>query len=261
MDESGDPGPHLPAEPGEKRRSQGLSPMPTYTVSAVLVHHAEWVEVFERLLNFRRWLRRKHGLPLTAEVKGSQLARGTGPWRKLGLNDSTRQGIYEWFMRFQYKQAQDLRTFAVVVWKDKCPKSREARSVGWQYAFERIETFTRKEESRVMLLPDSGQYFWVRALAGKMRRFSHVPSAYGTGPIRRPLLDVLVDDPVERDSAQSHMVQLADLNAYAAYRNRVPDAKFPQRMWSELGNAILVEANEIEAQRDHRVTPGIKDAP
>jgi len=57
------------------------------------------------------------------------------------------------------------------------------------------------------------------------------------------------------------MIQLADLNAYAAYRNRVPDPRFPQDTWSHLQGAILSDANRIEAQRDRTVTPGIKDAP
>ncbi len=261
MDESGDPGSHLPPEPGERRRRVGVSPTPTYTVSAVLLHEAYWVATFENMIAFRRWLRSEYGLPLTVEIKGAQLAKGTGPWRRLRLGPSARHEIYRWCMVFQDRRAQDLKTFAVVVWKKDCPKARDARSVGWQYAFERVETFTRKRDARVMLLPDSGQYAWVRALARKMRRFAPVPSAYGTGPLRRPLIDRLVDDPVERDSAQSYMIQLADLNAYAAYRNRVPDPRFPQATWSHLRGAILTDANKIEAHRDRTVTPGIKDAP
>jgi hypothetical protein len=35
------------------------------------------------------------------------------------------------------------------------------------------------------------------------------------------------------------MIQLADLNAYAAYRNRRPIPQFPQGMWRQLGAAIL----------------------
>jgi hypothetical protein len=226
-------------------------------VSAVLIPSESWVTTFENMIAFRRWLLRKYGLPLNAEVKGAQLAKGTGPWRKLGLDAPTRHEIYRWFMRFQDRQAEGLKTFAVVAWKAQIPNPRE---VGWEYAFKRVETFTRKAESEVMLLPDSGQYAWVRALARKMRRFSPVPSAYGTGSLQRPLLKVLVDDPVERDSQQSYMVQLADLNAYAAYRSRVPNPRFPQDMWSLLNTAVLKEANWIEAKRDSSVTPGIKDA-
>jgi hypothetical protein len=186
MDESGDPGSTQPPEPGERRRRGGVSPTPTYTVSAVLVNDVHWVETFENMIVFRRWLRSTYGLPLTAEIKGAQLAKGTGPWRKLRLSPAARHEIYRWAMVFQGRRARDLKTFAVVVRKDKCEATHDVRAVGWQYAFERVNTFTRKQGSRVMLLPDSGQYHWVRALARKMRRFAPVPSAYGTlGDSRR----------------------------------------------------------------------------
>src|SRR5829696_1971377 len=111
MDESGDPGSTEPPVPGERRRRDGVSPTPTYTVSAVLVGDAHWVETFENMIRFRRWLREDYGLPLTAEVKGAQLAKGTGPWRRLRLDPSTRHEIYRYAMVFQDRRAQDLKTF------------------------------------------------------------------------------------------------------------------------------------------------------
>lgn len=235
--------------------------MPTYTVAVVMVDDAQWVAIFESMIRVRKWLREHYGLPMTTEIKGSQLAKGTGPWRKLNLSAADRHEVYRVFMHFQDHHAPAIKTFAVVVWKAYCSQTRGARAVGWQYAFERVETFTRKGTSRVMLFPDAGQYAWIRSLARKMRRFAPVPSAWGTDPLRRDLLNILVDDPVERDSEQSYMIQLADLNAYAAFRNRVPIPAFPRDMWLELGAAIEKDANWIEATKNRGATRGIKDAP
>ena len=63
--------------------------------------------------------------------------------------------------------------------------------------------------------------------------------------------------PVERDSKQSYMIQLADLNAYAAYRLMVPIPQFPQYMWRNLGGAILTEANRTFPMQE----PGIVEGP
>lgn len=103
-----------------------------------------------------------------------------------------------------------------------------------------------------MLIPDSGQYHWIRKLARQMRRHSTVGSMLGTGAISRPLLNILIDDPVERRSHESYFIQLADLNAYAAYRNAIPTPSFPTSMWSELGPAILSQANMYSGG-----TPGV----
>ena len=62
---------------------------------------------------------------------------------------------------------------------------------------------------------------------------------------------------VEKDSAQSYFVQLADLNAYAAYRMERPDPLFPQGMWNELGSAILRDANKYHQHEN----PGIVRGP
>ncbi|MDW8339059.1 MAG: DUF3800 domain-containing protein, partial [Thermoleophilia bacterium] len=93
----------------------------------------------------------------------------------------------------------------------------------------------------------------------EMRRHSMVGSLIG-GSLSRPLVRYLIDDPVERDSRQSYMVQLADLNAYAAYRKERPDPLFPATMWDDLGDAILTEANKIFVSRGLE-RPGIVCGP
>jgi hypothetical protein len=229
LDESGDPGP--------------ASAVPAYTVAGVLVHTTQWVDLFERQIAFRRYLRREFGLYMRTEVKGAQLAKGSGPWVGLGLGDRARKRIYRSYMRFQGKSGA-IKTYAIVTDKSACPDAETVRERTWRYALQRVETFARKNNDTVMVLPDSGQYAWLQKLARRMRRHSVVGSLGGEGSLRRDLLKVLIDDPVERDSKQSYFIQLADLNAYAAYRSRFPASAFPTGMWSELRDAILVEANK-----------------
>jgi Protein of unknown function (DUF3800) len=204
MDESGDPG-----------RS---SAVPTYTVGVVCVADKRWVALFEQLIEFRRELRRSFGLYMRPEVKGSELAKGAGPWDALHLSDRQRKYIYARVMRLQ-ANSRALKTYAVVVDKSKCADVEEVRSAAWRHALERVRTLAEVNNTTAILFPDSGQYVWLRRLSRRMRRHAPVGSVTG-GTLDRPLLNILIDDPVERDSQQSYMIQLADLNAYAAYRNR-----------------------------------------
>lgn len=253
MDESGDPGTHSPAT--AQRPYWVGSPVPTYTVGVVCVADKRWVSLFEQIIEFRRELRASFGLYMRAEVKGSELAKGTGPWEPLNLSDRQRKYIYARFMRLQ-ANSQALKTYAVVVDKSQCADAEEVRLVAWRHALERVRTLASLNNTTAMLFPDSGQYVWLRRLSRRMRRHAVVGSV-GGGTIDRPLLNILIDDPVERDSQQSYMIQLADLNAYAAFRNRRPIPQFPQGMWRQLGGAILKEAN----YRYPAEEPGIIEGP
>jgi hypothetical protein len=200
---------------------------------------------------------------MRTEVKGSELAKGAGPWTALRLSDRKRKYIYRSFLRLQ-GGSKALKTYAVVVDKSKCADQEAVRRTAWRYALQRIERLASHNETEAMLLPDSGQYVWLRRLSREMRRYAPVGSLYGLGSLNRPLQEILIDDPVERDSQHSYMIQLADLNAYAAFRFHVPIPEFPREMWRELGPAILVEANEnkpghepgiIEGGRKEKGTP------
>jgi Protein of unknown function (DUF3800) len=244
MDDSGDPG------------TAGGSPTPTYTIACVFVRDTDWVDLFEHLIRFRRYLRENFGLRMRQEVKANELVLGKGPWLSLGFGDRARKRVYRSFMRFQARVGT-VRTFAVVIDKSKCASPDEVREKAWRHTLERVETFARHNNVTVMLFPDSGEYDRFRKLSREMRRFSQVGAMVGGGTLSRPLSTFLIDDPVERDSAQSYFVQLADLNAYAAYRKERPDPLFPQTMWDELGPAILTDVNKYKP----RENPGIVRGP
>jgi len=193
---------------------------------------------------------------MRAEIKGSELARGAGPWLPLQLSDKKRHFIYRSAMRLQ-GSVGSVKTYAVVVDKSRCRDMEHVRRTAWRYALQRIERFAFANNDTVMLLPDSGQYVWLRKLAREMRRHSVVGSAFGGGSVDRKMLKVLIDDPVERDSQQSYMIQLADLNAYAAFRFHVPIRQFPRAMWRDLGSAILRDANKLKPRQE----PGIVEGP
>lgn len=214
----------------------------SYVLACVLVQAGSWPSVFDDLIDFRRFLKRTFGLPIRAEVKASHLLRNAGAFAPLALTAASRHRLYRLYMRVQPKIG--VETFAIVIDKHALVTQQPAadpRETCWERLLQRLERLSTKSGAPVMLVHDEGERLLIRKLARKARRAGTAGSAFGTGLLRRPAT-LLIDDPVPRASDQSYLIQLADLNAYAAFRRCFPPPLrtaqiVPQTMWDQLGPA------------------------
>lgn len=227
----------------------------TYTLGCVLVDADDWPESFNKLLAFRRRVRDKFDIPMRVELKANYLLRNSGSIRDLKLGPPARHLIYRAHMRI----LNDLRAkvFGIVI--DK----RATRAVpddvfelAWETLLQRLERASYYQEQPFMILHDEGEDAQIRKLVRRARRYLTAGSMYGRGSLVNAAKR-LVDDPVARKSDSSYFVQLADLVAYAAFRDTVPPGPSvrgvcPQEMWLEAGDAIRRETN-----RRSGGTPGI----
>ena len=233
----------------------------TFTLGCVLIDATRWPDVFDEMIEYRRFLRDEFDIPVRAEIKANYLLRNGGALRALGLSEGARYRVYRGLMRLQNKL--ELRAFAVVIRKDIAAQRRhqfDPREVAWEYLIQRFERFTTNERTQVLVFHDEGEGTIVRSLVRKARRIGTAGSAFGTGSLKRPAR-LILDDPVSRKSHESYFVQLADLNAYAAFRNLYPPPAravniVPQNMWNELGDARFAKVNMLRGG-----TPGIVSWP
>lgn len=227
VDESGDPG------SGGSR---------TYALACVMVEHDDWLNTFDRLISFRRHMRRLFDIPVRAEIKANYLLQNRGAFRTLALSEQARYAVYRQHMRLQPKLG--VKTFAVVIDKQKASAqqpSRPADDVAWEWLLQRLERRTHYERTYAALVHDEGDQANVQKRARKAGRAGTAASTFGTGQLKVPFTR-LIDDPIPRNSAQSYFLQLADLGAYAAFRHLQPPPQrpvqiVPQSMWDELGSA------------------------
>jgi hypothetical protein len=230
--------------------SSGVGGSLTFTLACILVEASRWPDVFDDVIDFRRFLRDQFGLPMRAEMKANYLVHNGGPIRRLKLGESARFAIYRQSLRLQAKLG--LSTFAVVIRKDRMALKGltvDPREVAWEYLLQRLERFTTKGNTQAMLVHDEGEGLLIRKLARRARRIGSAGSAFGTGSLRRPAR-LLVDDPVSRRSHESYFIQLADLNAYAAFRRIYPPPPrpvhvVPETMWDELATARFAKVNML----------------
>lgn len=231
----------------------------TYTLGCVLVKAEDWPRIFDDLLAFRRQMKALFGIPINAEVKANHIIRNKGAFKSLALSERARKRLYQLAMRYQRNLGT--RTFAVVIDKAKLAArgdTRNPREIAWEYLLQRLERLSTKSgNTPIMVIHDEGEALTIRKLMRKARRIGTAGSAFGTGSLKRPAT-YLIDDPVPRDSKHSFFVQLADLNAYAAFRDAFPPTSqrvvpiVPQTTWNEIGDGRFAAANSLVGG-----TPGI----
>jgi Protein of unknown function (DUF3800) len=228
VDESGDDGEH-----GSR----------CYAVGCVVVDSRDWAATFDNLIMFRRYLSATFGIPVRAEIKANYLLRNGGPFRSRPLSERARFKVYRAHMRIQDKLG--MKAFAVVIDKGQARQryegARVASDIAWEWLLQRLERTFR--DSEVMIIHDEGDPLTIRKRARKARRAGRAGSQFATGQLDVPFRN-LVDDPVARVSGQSYFIQLADLDAYAAFRRLNPPPQrprlvVPQRMWDYLEDAHL----------------------
>lgn len=229
-----------------------------------MVEASAWTSTFDQLIAHRRWVKSRFGIPVRAEIKANYLLRNGGVLRGNPLNERARFSLYRSFLRLQPKL--DLDVFAVVVDKaeaaNKFSGARPASDVAWEYLLQRLERRATKSNPKreIMVIHDEGDEVTVRKRARKARRAGTAGSAFGSGMLKRPFTH-LIDDPVPRSSHQSYFLQLADLNAYAAFRRLYPPPKrpiqiVPQTMWDELGSARFRPVRSLYRGGPVGIVPG-----
>jgi hypothetical protein len=221
----------------------------TFSLACVLMPAQAWLDTFDQMIAFRRFLRARFAVPVRAEIKANHLIGNRGAFKALALPDGMRHTIWRQSMRLHHKIG--LRTFAVVIEKARLAERRpdlSPRDVAWEYLLQRLERASSRPPlgpTHIVLVHDAGESEVATRLARKARRAGTAGSRFGTGSLRVPFTR-LIDDPSPRDSRQSYFIQLADLAAYAAFRKFHPPPPralsiCPQTMWDELGDARYLE--------------------
>ena len=221
------------------------SPTEAFALACILVYEDDWLDFLDQTIYFRRWVRDQFGLRMKEELKATHLVHGDGPWRKLGHGDDVRLRVYKQALRLQHK-CGIVKTFAIVIRKAEITHqaTNNPREVAWRYALQRLERFCSDEDENVSMYPDAGHGNFIRQKTRQMRRISYVPSAFDAGLLDRRMR-CLVEDPSDRRSHDSYIVQLCDLNAYAAHRRVYPSKKLGKKMWKELRDARLARVRKL----------------
>ncbi len=219
------------------------SPTNAFALSGLLVGDRDWLDALDHLIAFRRYLKENFHLRPRAELKATWLVHNIGAIRDSKLTYLSRLALYRAVMRFQRKTGV-FRSFAVVIAKTLLIPPADVREFAWRFALQRLERYGTAVKENIHILPDEGHGDFITKKVRHIRRHSLVPSAFSSGVLERKAKNI-VEDPSDRRSRSSYFIQLADLNAYAAFRRVFPGPNFGGDMWDELGDARLLEVGKV----------------
>jgi hypothetical protein len=235
-----------------------------YLLAAVVVPDDEWLDLLDAWTDYRRWLRKNFGIRISkgtgrrvpVELHATDFATGAGAWYKLPVNAEARLRAFRIGLQLIGRFAQ---VFAVAwvpsrkITDTYMPFHVSPAIDCWRTALERLATYGGHESERVLTFIDSGYGLQFTRALRKMRRYHRVGSLFGgTLPAAAPML---VDDPIVKDSKESPFIQMADLCAYAAFRELLPKGDWG--LWGALGDGILRAVNKYTKNQP----PGIKLLP
>jgi len=229
VDESGDCG--LPS---------GGSPSTLFCLAGVVVHELAWQDTINQLLQFRRWLRSKYGIPQEAELHTAEMISKP---KKLHasiqtLSKHARLAIIRNFAD-EIARLRDVNVISVVLDKAHGVATPEdVFNYAWCSLFQRFEnTIDYKNfrgpsnpQERGIVFPDDTDGGKLKQLLTRMRVSNRLKINLGHGAstlIDRPIR-LVVEDPINRDSSQSYLIQVADCAVFLLKQYMQPNSYMKQ---------------------------------
>jgi hypothetical protein len=205
FDESGDDG------------NPGSSPL--FALSGMYLHLLKWKESFERILDFRRAVKRDFKLPVKLELHTKSFLWNKNPYRPLNLPDKDRVQIIGLFC--DLVAGLELRIVNVVIVKPRILKPEyDVLDIALKYSLQRIENDLNpaaNPDAKLLVITDEGRVGKMRKTARRIQRFNPIPSKFGAYSYQKAIRS-LIEDPLPKPSKESYLIQLADLVAFVTYQ-------------------------------------------
>lgn len=211
------------AESGDCGLPSDRSPTRYFCLSGVVVHELRWRDTLLELTNFRRWLKRRFRIYLEDELhaaeminKPSKIAASFQAIRK-----HERLAIIRHFAD-QIARLADMSTINVVVDKStgKLTSKEDVFRGAWYRLFQRFENTIqyqnfpgpRNPSERGIVFPDSTDGAKLRSYLNEMRETNRIKIVQQSGAVvyRDKPIQVLIEDPILRESHHSYFLQTAD---------------------------------------------------
>jgi len=190
-----------------------------YVLTAMALPADRWSQALDKVIQFRRDLKRTDGIYVSTEFHAWKFVSGRGNIADRIVTKARRCEIFAETLKFM-TTLPDAQLFNAVL---------PFKQADW--AFERLINRINKAlqnwQTYGILICDEGNEAKFTQLLRRMRRFNPIPSRKGswgaTGqPTKNIPIDRILEDPFFKSSRQSYFLQLVDFAAYALLRRERP---------------------------------------
>jgi len=216
---------------------------PLFVLTAVYLDHLRWKGIHDQMVEMRRELKDRFGLPVKMELHTKQFLLDKDPYRNLGIQKPQKLELVSRVCEFI--GSIEVRIINILINKPVIRNNDyDVLDTALKYSVQRVENDldpSNNPDIKFMIITDEGRVGKMRSTTRAIQRINYIPSQYGTGSIRKEIQS-LIEDPLPKDSKESYFIQLADLVAYVIYLYGIRKLKigeFPNRLKTYLTDEQL----------------------
>ena len=178
--------------------------------SALCIHIDQWHQTFDRLVEFRKWLKDQYNLPMSFEMHASNLIAGRSRYLFNAVNSDERINIYRKFIQV----AANLKNVKLLNTIGKLQDGEQFKVFEWLVS--KLDKMLCDEDGYGVLICDEGDNATLTKMTRRMRKQEN-------DEIVR-----IVEDPVFKKSDDSYFIQLVDfiVHAFLRFEHPIETKKF-----------------------------------
>ena len=173
----------------------------------------EWKHNFRQLQLFRQELSKRYGFPVKQEFHTREFIQDKNPYHGLYTPELRREILFEYVRHLAMLRVQAIVT---VIDKTKIKnKDYDVLGKAFSYNIQRIENGLNKRPSPelFMVITDEGRVGKMTRVSRQIQRINYIPSKFEQKSSRKEI-QLLIEDPLPKNSSQSYFIQAADTLAF-----------------------------------------------
>ncbi|AEE98057.1 DUF3800 domain-containing protein [Mahella australiensis] len=196
-----------------------------FVLTSIYMHDLSWKQNYDKMVNFRRKLKRDYGFPIKLEFHTKAFLTDKKPYRQFNWTENEKKQIL--YDLFNFIASLDIKIINTIINKKKIisPDYRVLETAV-TYGTQRIENDLNQycdkcvydnicSECNFLIITDEGRIGKMRKVTRKIQKINYIPSKYGN-PYHKEVKRI-IEDLLPKNSKESYFLQVSDAIAYIVY--------------------------------------------